>query len=55
MGQRSDEEVQNAIDLIHRNSNSSHSFQDKLKLDAVVLNEGSNYSAGERQLCKSNL
>ena len=51
-GSRSDAELAAALDLIHANSNSRNSgtLQDKFQLDATVLNEGANFSAGERQL-----
>ncbi|ORY22828.1 ABC transporter type 1, transmembrane domain-containing protein [Naematelia encephala] len=49
-GARTDAELQAALSLIHNNSNTSESSREKFKLDAVVLNEGSNFSAGERQL-----
>lgn len=51
-GARTDAELNEALSLIHDNSNaaSSSSRNDKFRLDSTVLNEGGNFSAGERQL-----
>jgi len=51
-GSRTDAEINDALSLIHDNSNASSasSRNDKFRLDSIVLNEGGNFSAGERQL-----
>ena len=49
-GRHTDAELSTFINLIHENSGNSKSFKEKFQLDAVVLNEGTNFSAGERQL-----
>lgn len=51
-GARTDAELNDALALVHDNSTNfnSSSRNDKFKLDSTVLNEGSNFSAGERQL-----
>ena len=49
-----DEQLNKIVNLVHTNSGNSNTFSDKFKLDATVLNEGTNFSAGERQLCMSN-
>ena len=52
MGKRPDAELNDALNLIHNNSSASTSLREKFRLDAPVLSEGSNFSAGERQLRK---
>ncbi|CAD6567059.1 MAG: hypothetical protein TREMPRED_003289 [Tremellales sp. Tagirdzhanova-0007] len=49
-GARTDDELNAALSLIHDKSNASSSRNDKFQLDSTVLNEGGNFSAGERQL-----
>lgn len=50
LGQRSDAELNDLLQLIRINS--AKGVQDKFRLDAEVLHEAANYSAGERQLCE---
>ncbi|KAK4686687.1 hypothetical protein P7C73_g3435, partial [Tremellales sp. Uapishka_1] len=54
-GARSDAELAAALNLVHANAGKSNSFKEKFRLDATVLNEGSNFSAGERQLPTSSV
>ncbi len=54
-GNCTDADLNDALNLIHQKSNTSNSFREKFHLDADVLNEGSNFSAGERQLCKPSV
>ena len=51
-GVLSDAELNSAMSLIHRSSSSSAVLREKFKLDGPVSDNGSNFSAGERQLCK---
>jgi ATP-binding cassette subfamily C (CFTR/MRP) protein 1 len=53
-GVRTDAELNDAMSFIHRSSSSSAALKEKFKLDGTVANDGSNFSAGERQLCTSN-
>ncbi|WVQ96140.1 hypothetical protein IAU59_003242 [Kwoniella sp. CBS 9459] len=47
---RTDAELNDALNLIHRNPHASDSVREKFRLEVTVANEGSNFSAGERQL-----
>ena len=49
---RTDAQLNDALSLIHSSSSSSTALREKFKLDAEVSKEGSNFSAGERQLRK---
>jgi ATP-binding cassette subfamily C (CFTR/MRP) protein 1 len=49
---RTDIELNDALNLIQRNASASHSLREKFKLEAPVLAGGSNFSAGEAQLCE---
>ena len=49
-GERSDAELNDALSLIHSNPRASSSLRDKFRLEANVMAEGSNFSAGEKQL-----
>ena len=49
-GVRTDAELNDALSLIQNSAGASHSLRDKFKLDAPVLAEGHNFSAGEKQL-----
>lgn len=54
-GVRTDAELNSAMNLIHRSSSSSSVLKEKFKLDGPVSDNGSNFSAGERQLRKSTV
>nr|XP_019003640.1 uncharacterized protein I203_03786 [Kwoniella mangroviensis CBS 8507]OCF67101.1 hypothetical protein I203_03786 [Kwoniella mangroviensis CBS 8507] len=45
-----DDRLNDALNLIHRDCHCSPTLRDKLRLDTIVANEGSNFSAGEKQL-----
>ncbi|WVQ66385.1 uncharacterized protein L199_004565 [Kwoniella botswanensis] len=45
-----DDRLNDALNLIHRDPHASSTLKDKLRLQAIVANEGSNFSAGEKQL-----
>ncbi|WVF68600.1 hypothetical protein IAT40_003369 [Kwoniella sp. CBS 6097] len=47
---KSDAELNDALSLIHKDPHASDSLREKFRLDVIVANEGSNFSAGERQL-----
>jgi ABC-type multidrug transport system fused ATPase/permease subunit len=49
-GVRTDAELNDAMGLVHRSSSSSAALKEKFKLEGIVATEGSNFSAGERQL-----
>ncbi|OCF43886.1 hypothetical protein I317_02329 [Kwoniella heveanensis CBS 569] len=49
-GSRTDAELNQALNLIRHHPRVSATLRDKLKLDATVSSEGSNFSAGEKQL-----
>lgn len=49
-GDKSDAELTSAMSMIHRSSSSSVALKEKFKLDGPVADNGSNFSAGERQL-----
>ncbi|WWC92927.1 uncharacterized protein L201_007890 [Kwoniella dendrophila CBS 6074] len=49
-GQYTDAKLNDSLNLIIRNSKVSLTLKQKLKLDYVVVNEGTNFSVGERQL-----
>jgi ATP-binding cassette subfamily C (CFTR/MRP) protein 1 len=49
-GARTGAELNDAMGLVHRSSSSSAALKEKFSLDGIVANEGSNFSAGERQL-----
>ena len=49
-GLRSDAELNDALSLIHSSSAAGESMRDKFKLDVEVQSDGSNFSAGEKQL-----
>jgi ABC-type transport system involved in cytochrome bd biosynthesis fused ATPase/permease subunit len=51
-GARTDAELNDAMGLVHRSSSSSAALKEKFNLEGIVANEGSNFSAGERQLRK---
>lgn len=51
-GARSDADLNSAMSLIHRSSSSSVALKEKFKLDSPVSDNGTNFSAGERQLCQ---
>nr|ODN90116.1 cadmium ion transporter [Cryptococcus depauperatus CBS 7841] len=52
LGQRTDAQLNSLLSLIHNDPimPSSKSMKDKFRLDALVSNEGSNFSGGEKQL-----
>ncbi|OCF37123.1 hypothetical protein I316_01029 [Kwoniella heveanensis BCC8398] len=47
---KSDAALNDALNLIHRDPHASNSLREKFRLDVTVASEGSNFSAGERQL-----
>ncbi|WRT69551.1 uncharacterized protein IL334_006538 [Kwoniella shivajii] len=49
-GCHSDASLNGALNLIHKSPHASVSLREKFHLDALVANEGTNFSAGERQL-----
>ncbi|ORX37805.1 P-loop containing nucleoside triphosphate hydrolase protein [Kockovaella imperatae] len=49
-GLRSDAELNDSLNLIQNSAGASHSLRDKFRLDAPVMAEGYNFSAGEKQL-----
>ena len=49
-GEKSDAELNDALNLIHGPNSASSGATDKFRLDGPVLAEGSNFSAGEKQL-----
>ncbi|WWC92929.1 uncharacterized protein L201_007892 [Kwoniella dendrophila CBS 6074] len=50
-GSYSDDRLNDALNLIYRDSDGSSSvLRDKFRLDALLTSEGSNFSAGEKQL-----
>lgn len=51
-GQYSDAQLNDVLNLIHQGS-TSQSLRAKFRLDARILTEGSNLSAGEKQLRES--
>ena len=51
-GLRSDAELNDALQLIQNSASSSHSLRDKFRLEAPVMADGHNFSAGEKQLRK---
>jgi ATP-binding cassette subfamily C (CFTR/MRP) protein 1 len=53
-GARTDAELNDAMGLVHRSSSSSAALKEKFNLEGIVANEGSNFSAGERQLRERN-
>ena len=55
MGRKTEAELNTALSLINGDSSASRSLKEKFHLDAVVMSEGSNFSAGEKQLCESYL
>lgn len=52
-GTKSDADLNDVLCIVHMNSRASSSLCDKFKLDMQVSAEGSNFSAGEKQLCRS--
>jgi ABC-type multidrug transport system fused ATPase/permease subunit len=53
-GIRTDAELHDAMSFLYRSSSSSAAIKEKFKLDGTVANDGSNFSAGERQLRMSD-
>lgn len=53
LGSKTDVELNDALNLIHGTNSTSHGTKDKFHLDGPVLAEGSNFSAGEKQLRES--
>lgn len=49
-GSKTDAELNDALNLIHGPDSGSSGSKDKFRLDGPVLAEGSNFSAGEKQL-----
>jgi ABC-type multidrug transport system fused ATPase/permease subunit len=49
-GHRTDAELNDALRLIHSSPSASQSIRDKFRLEVEVEAEGSNFSAGEKQL-----
>ena len=52
-GLQNDATLNTALALIHANLAASISIREKYRLDAEVSTDGSNFSAGEKQLCES--
>ncbi|EIW71607.1 hypothetical protein TREMEDRAFT_27765 [Tremella mesenterica DSM 1558] len=50
VGTKTDNALNQVLDLIHSNPRCSASLSEKFQLDVQVQNEGANFSAGERQL-----
>ncbi len=46
-----DADLNDSLSLIHSHSSASSSLREKCHLAALVVNEGSNFNAGERHLC----
>ena len=51
-GVRTDAELNDALRLIQKSHGASTSLREKFQLEASVLSDGSNFSAGEKQLRK---
>ncbi|EIW71597.1 hypothetical protein TREMEDRAFT_28299, partial [Tremella mesenterica DSM 1558] len=49
-GDRTDQELNSALELIHSSASASSTLREKFRLDAEVLDGGANFSAGEKQL-----
>ncbi|WRT69583.1 uncharacterized protein IL334_006572 [Kwoniella shivajii] len=49
-GSKSDIQLNDALNLIHHDSHATSSLREKFRLDKIVASEGSNFSAGEKQL-----
>ncbi|WVQ66384.1 uncharacterized protein L199_004564 [Kwoniella botswanensis] len=49
-GVYTDAELNDSLNLIERDSRVSTSLKEKMRLDYMVVNQGTNFSAGERQL-----
>lgn len=50
LGAHSDATLNDALGLVHGSARASHSLRNKFRLDTQVAAEGSNFSAGEKQL-----
>lgn len=50
MGERTDAELNDGLSLIQSSNSASSGLKAKFRLDAEVQHEGSNFSAGEKQL-----
>lgn len=52
---RTDAELNSYLQLVHADPAASPALKNKLRLDGEVAHEGSNFSAGERQLSESSI